>query len=221
MVECENELCPICNRNPILSPHEVCSECYEKAKDKSGFNEAIKEVERKKEEGVTYHHYLIDEWNEIDTNGLEAVKLIGEFILDGIEDDNKHNWHLRRIRFMQDMVKALDATYFSPATRQQIDDFAQKAVDFWDGKIDEIQANDLLQTMRGIVCKNIMRNYDWEPKDFLLWMMHTEDYFDWMWYQWFECIRCCIPDKRNDELWIMMFHKHFHNEIQSWVDNPL
>ena len=75
--------------------------------------------------------------------------------------------------------------------------------------------------MRGIVCKNIMSNYEWEPKDFLLWMMHTEDYFDWMWYQWFECIRCCITDKRNDKLWIMMFHKHFHNEIQSWVDNTL
>ena len=64
-----------------------------------------------------------------------------------------------------------------------------------------------------------MKLSDWEPKDFLLWMMMLEDDFDWMWDQWFECIHACIPDKCNDELWIRMFHKHFPNEIKAWVDN--
>lgn len=69
-----------------------------------------------------------------------------------------------------------------------------------------------------IVQKDIMKSSDWEPKDFLLWMMETEEVFGWMWYQWFECIHACIPDKYNDELWIKMYHKHFHNEIKAWID---
>ncbi len=219
MAGCDNHICPVCKQNPILPPHEVCSVCYEKAKNKSGLNDVLKEVERKDKEGITYDHYLIDDWEEIDAKGLQAVKLIGEFILDSIEDDDQHQWHLRRIRFMQDMIECLDVSYFAPATRQQIYEFAQNAVDFWSGKFDEIKAKDLLKKMRGIIHKDIMKNSDWEPKDFLLWMMYTEDNFDWMWYQWFECIRCCIPDKCNDDLWIKMFHKHFHNEIQSWLSS--
>ena len=144
--------------------------------------------------------------------------MIAESILDYIEDDKDHQWHKHRIRFMQDMVKELDMKYFAPATRQQIDDFAQSAADFWDGKITTQEARERLLFMRKIVQKDIMKSSDWEPKDFLLWMMETEEVFDWMWSQWFECIHACIPDKCNDELWIKMFHKHFHSEIKVWVD---
>lgn len=73
--------------------------------------------------------------------------------------------------------------------------------------------------MRKVLQKDIMKLSDWEPKDFLLWMMMLEDDFDWIWDQWFECIHTCIPDKCNDELWMRMFHKHFPNEIKAWVDN--
>lgn len=86
-------------------------------------------------------------------------------------------------------------------------------------KITSQEATEQLQSMRKVLQKDIMKLSDWEPKDFLLWMMMPKDDFDWMWDQWFECIHACIPDKCNDELWIRMFHKHFPNEIKAWVDN--
>lgn len=214
----KNNICPVCGKYPIYPPHEVCLDCYQKTKNNSGLDEALKETEERAKEGVTLHHYLIDNWHNIDMNGLGAVQLIGEYILDNIEDDEKHLWHKRRIRFMQDMVQELDMKYFVPATKQQINDFAQSAVDFWDGKITIQEARERLLSMRKIVQKDIMKSSDWESKDFLLWMMETEDVFDWMWSQWFECIHACIPDKCNDELWIRMFHKHFHHEIEAWVN---
>jgi len=220
-MENKNKICPVCGQHPIYPPHEVCSVCYHKAKNNSGLDEALKETERRAREGIKLHHYLIDDWHKIEVNGLGAIQLVGEYILDEIEDDEKHQWHKRRVRFMQDMVRELDMKYFAPATRQQIDDFAQAAVDFWNGKITMQQAKELRQSMRKIIEKDIMRSSDWETKDFLLWMMDTEEVFDWMWDQWFECIHVCIPDKCNDELWIRMFHKHFHNEINAWVDNEV
>ena len=107
---------------------------------------------------------------------------------DEIEDDDQHQWHQRRICFMQDMVEHLDKQYFPNATIQQINDFAHSAVDFWKGKITSQEATEQLQSMRKVLQKDIMKLSDWEPKDFLLWMMMPEDDFDWMWDQWFECV---------------------------------
>ena len=214
----KNNIFPVCGQHHIYPPHEVCLACYQKTKQSSGFYEALKEREKLASEGRVLHHYLIDDWHKIDINGLGAVQLIGEYILDTIEDDVKHLWHKRRICFMQDMVRELDMKYFAPASREQIDDFAQAAINFWDGKMTIQDAKAKLRSMEKIIQKDIMNSSDWEPKDFLLWMMETEEVFDWMWDQWFECIHACIPDKCNDELWIKMFHKHFHDEIKAWID---
>ena len=184
----------------------------------SRLDEEMEEKERLASQGIEYHSYIEKEWNEIKINGLDAIKVFTEYILDEIEDDEKHLWHKRRICFMQDMVRELDMKYFAPATRKQIGDFAQAAINFWDGKITIQDAKAKLRSMEKIVQKDILESYGWEPKDFLLWMMETEEVFDWMWSQWFECIHACIPDKCNDELWIKMFHKHFHNEIKAWID---
>lgn len=212
------KICPVCKQHPIAPPNEVCSACYNKVKRDSNLDEEIKEKERLAAQGIKYHSCVEEEWNETKTNGLDAIKVFTEYIFDDIEDDEKHQWHKRRIRFMQDMVDQLDKKYFPNATPQQIKDFAQAAVDFWDGKIANQEAKEQLQSMRKIVQKDIMKVSDWEPKDFLLWMMEPEENFDWMWNQWFECIHDCIPDKCNNELWIEMFHKHFPNEIKVWVD---
>ena len=79
------------------------------------------------------------------------------------------------------MVEHLDKQYFPNATIQQINDFAHSAVDFWKGKITSQEATEQLQSMRKVLQKDIMKLSDWEPKDFLLWMMMPEDDFDWMW----------------------------------------
>lgn len=212
------KICPVCKHHPIALPNEVCSVCYNKVKMASRLDEEMEEKERLASQGIEYHSYIEKEWNEIKINGLDAIKVFTEYILDEIEDDEKHLWHKRRICFMQNMVRELDMKYFAPATRQQIGDFAQAAINFWDGKITIQDAKAKLRSMEKIVRKDILESYGWEPKDFLLWMMETEEVFDWMWSQWFECIHACIPDKCNDELWIKMFHKHFHNEIKAWID---
>ena len=217
-MEIAYKICPVCGQHPICLPHEVCSVCYHKIKNTSGLDEVLKEKERCTNDGIELHHYQIDDWHEIEINGLGATQVIGEYILDDIEDDEDHHWHKRRIRFMQDMVRELDMGYFAPTTRQQIDEFAQDSVDFWDGKFSKDVAREKVRSMSYLLQKRIEDIGKWEPKDFLLWMMQTEDLFDWMWYQWFECIYDCIPDKCNDELWIKMFHKHFHNEIKAWVN---
>lgn len=111
-MENKNKICPVCEKYPIYPPHEVCLDCYQKTKNNSGLDEALKETEECAKEGVTLCHYLIDDWHKIDVNGLGAVQLIGEYILDTIEDDAKHLWHKRRICFMQDMVRELDMKYF-------------------------------------------------------------------------------------------------------------
>lgn len=212
------KICPVCKHHPIALPNEVCSVCYNKVKKASRLDEEMEEKERLASQGIEYHSYIEKEWNEIKINGLDAIKVFTEYILDNVEDDEKHQWHNRRIRFMQDMVERLDKKYFPNATPQQLKDFTQAAVDFWKGIITSQEAKEQLQTMRKIVQKDIMKISDWEPKDFLLWMMEPEDNFDWMWEQWFECIRDCIPDKCNDELWIEMFHRHFSNEIKTWIE---
>lgn len=194
-----DKICPICRKHPIALPNGVCSVCYNKVKTQADWNTT--------------------EWGKIESHGLDAIIVLAKYILDEIEDDDQHQWHLRRICFMQDMVEHLDKRYFPNATIQQINDFAHSAVDFWKGKITSQEATERLQSMRKVLQKDIMKLSDWEPKDFLLWMMMLEDDFDWMWDQWFECIHACIPDKCNDELWIRMFHKHFPNEIKAWVDN--
>lgn len=194
-----DKICPICSKHPIALPNGVCSVCYNKVKTQADWNTT--------------------EWGKIENHGLDAIIVLAKYILDEIEDDDQHQWHLRRICFMQDMVEYLDKRYFPNATIQQINDFAHSAVDFWKGKITSQEATEQLQSMRKVLQKDIMKLSDWEPKDFLLWMMMLEDDFDWMWDQWFECIHACIPDKCNDELWIRMFHKHFPNEIKAWVDN--
>ena len=126
----KSNTCPVCGQHHIYPPHEVCLACYQKTKQSSGFYEALKEREKLASERRVLHHYLIDDWHKIDINGLGAVQLIGEYILDTIEDDVKHLWHKRRICFMQDMVRELDVKYFAPASREQIDDLRKRLLIF-------------------------------------------------------------------------------------------
>ena len=150
-----DKICPICRKHPIALPNGVCSVCYNKVKTQADWNTT--------------------EWGKIENHGLDAIIVLAKYILDEIEDDDQHQWHLRRICFMQDMVEHLDKRYFPNATIQQINDFAHSAVDFWKGKITSQEATERLQSMRKVLQKDIMKLSDWEPKDFLVWMMMLED----------------------------------------------
>ena len=152
-MENKNKICPVCEQHPICLPHEVCAVCYEKAKNIFAESEECLNQIIKRRDGLECDLSLTKDWIKENSNGLGAIKVIAESILDYIEDDKDHQWHKHRIRFMQDMVKELDLKYFAPATRQQIDDFAQSAADFWDGKITTQEARERLLFMRKIVQK--------------------------------------------------------------------
>ena len=63
----KSNTCPVCGQHHIYPPHEVCLACYQKTKQSSGFYEALKEREKLANEGKVLHHYLIDDWHNIDT----------------------------------------------------------------------------------------------------------------------------------------------------------
>ncbi|MDR1319807.1 MAG: hypothetical protein LBK56_00015 [Gracilibacteraceae bacterium] len=58
----------------------------------------------------------------------------------------------------------------------------------------------------------------WDAKALLLWMAHTEDMFDWMWYQWFDCLHSCVPNELDDSTWTALFRKHFSEVVRDWAD---
>lgn len=60
-MENKNKICPVCGKNPIYPPHEVCLDCYQRTKNNSGLDEALKEREKLASEGRVLHHYLIDD----------------------------------------------------------------------------------------------------------------------------------------------------------------
>lgn len=81
-----DKICPICRKHPITLPNGVCSVCYDKVKTQADWNTT--------------------EWGKIENHGLDAIIVLAKYILDEIEDDNQHQWHQRRICFMQDYGRA-------------------------------------------------------------------------------------------------------------------
>ena len=229
-----NWICPVCNKNMIEAPNGVCSVCYGKLKKKYIhsyefwdkwekdelenmkilFNPEIHEQNvRRVMERET------NEWSHIVRNGLSAVQVLID-ILDNVDAETGTDadivWHRRRVCFMKDMVEQLGDSYFTPATSQQISDFTQSAIDFWNGRISKYEAKNRYEDMKRILQKDDITR--WDSKSFLLWMIQEEDFFDWMWGQWFECLYACYSEPCNDNIWINLFHKHFSIEIKSWVN---
>ena len=73
-----DKICPICRKHPITLPNGVCSVCYNKVKTQADWNTA--------------------EWGKIENHGLDAIIVLAKYILDEIEDDDQHQWHLEKPR---------------------------------------------------------------------------------------------------------------------------
>lgn len=198
-----NQMCPVCHSFMIEAPNGVCSVCHGKHKK-------------------MYEHssFMSNEWTKISQNGLSAVEVLID-ILDNIDADTGTDadiiWHRRRVYFMKDMVEQLGLNYFAPATSQQIFDFTQSAIDFWNDKISHREAKDKYDSMTRILQKKDITQ--WDSKSFLLWMIQEREDFDWIWDQWFECLHNCIPERCNDNIWISLLVQHFSEEINAWVND--
>ncbi len=209
--------------------NEVCSVCFEKLRreyvDRRKFWESFENISQQKSKNPRSPEEIeksinsliktdIEEWNKLTKDGLSAMQVFID-ILDGHDADVV--WHRRRINFMKDLIEKLDIKYFAPASRQEVAYFAQSAVDFWNDKISHLEMKKQYNYMKNVLQIHYSETTNWDSKNFLLWMTEDQKCFDWMWDQWFECIRVCIPDKCNDKHWIELFHKHFSEEIMAWA----
>lgn len=201
----KNKICQVCLMHPIELPHGVCHHCYERL---YAF-----------EKSVHYTEYTANEWAELVGNGLKASTLMIE-IVDDIEPADQE-WHKRRIAFMYDLIGLLDKSLFLPATSIQIDFYRQRGVDFWNGKVSEQEAEQLIQECLKVLEMDLFSN-TWNAKGILTWMLSTKECFDWMWNQWFTCVYSSLKDNLLDENeWIYLFQKHFSDIIQDWYNNKV
>lgn len=228
-----NGLCPVCLLREKMPPNGVCAVCFERiqriylhdrtywtAKDTRSL-EIFHKGQKDKidpavlERNISYH--LKDEaerWARITQNGLSAVFVMIE-ILDDM-DTVDLSWHRRRVAFMRELVSLMDGGCFKPATRLQVDAFADAAVAFWEGRLSKVEAEKVFNEMKNLLGKKHLS--DWDSHSLLLWMILEQENFDWMWYQWFESLYDAIPDVLSDEIWQTLLRKHFSQEIQAWAE---
>jgi len=223
-------VCLVCNTKLIAPPHKVCLSCYNKAKNiyispKEYFE---KGQEKQRIQWLNDGKVLVPEviernitflmksekerWDRIVGDGLSAVFVMIEAI-DDMEPTT--SFHCRRIAFMCDLIKCLDAKLFAPATKEQVESFMESTTDFWNGKISEDERLHVQKEFEKVM-PDATPN-DWNAKSIVHWMIHLQNYFDWMWYQWFESVYDSIPDELPDDVWINLFKKHFADVITQWV----
>jgi hypothetical protein len=137
-------------------------------------------------------------------------------ILDNVDENLVTDaWHRRRIAFVYDLIDKLDKSLFLPASQEQVRSFMDTAMGYWDKTVSDTERETAADEMQALLEKKSLS--DWDAKGLLLWMAHTEEMFDWMWYQWFDCVRSCVPDALDDSIWIELSRKHFSDIIQAWV----
>jgi len=226
----KEKTCPVCNANPTYPPHEVCETCYNKVKsyyvNPREYFERIQEAHRQNwlEKGKTLAPEIIEHninfgmkseaerWERIVGDGLSAVIVMIEAI-----DDQKPTpeFHRRRIVFMYDLINRLDPALFAPASKEEVESFMKSAIAFWNGEITEDERKRIYKSF----CELMPQDdpYGRNAKSMVHWMICLEEYFNWMWYQWFESVYDAIFDKLPDEVWIELFKKHFADSIEEWA----
>jgi hypothetical protein len=222
------KFCPICNERPVVEPNGVCEVCYSAYKNERVHTLEWIERDLKKRlpenDSATLGENLIrnielglkdekEAWERLTKNGLSAL-MIAVDAIDSDDDLPTKTGHKRRIAFMRDFITCLPDSCFLPATRLQLNDLMETACDYWDGKVTEEK--------RKYTCTEfriLLGNPDptkWEVKSLPLWMIETEEDFDWMWYQWFECVWDAIPQEF-ETVYFELLQSHFQKEIAIWA----
>jgi hypothetical protein len=172
-----------------------------------------------RERNILYQMFQeADEWAILTREGLSNVCIA----VDAIDDDDDlpdKAGHKRRIAFMLDLVAYLPDELFAPATRAQLDAALRVAIDYWDGKVADDKRKIAHEQLRAVLDKT--DSTKWDIHSLPLWTLQPESFFDWMWYQWFDCVWSCFSSelKKQFESTVMeLLQKHFHNEIQNWVN---
>ena len=226
-----NITCPLCRTAPMELPHHVCAACCEK------YRQEIVHTRKQVERGIRRRAKLADDapltpplehsiqvhmreqtrrWEHLTQTGLHASRVAADAIDEDDELPKRKNHH-RRIAFMKDLVTVLSDTYFAPATRHQLNVAMDTATAYWNDDASDEDRKCAHDELRSLLGKE--RPYDWDLHSLPLWMLQTEPFFSWMWYQWFDCVWCCIPDDMPDDVDLMfteLLQQHFPAEIQAW-----
>jgi len=221
--------CPVCRKNPVLPPNGVCRACYEHLKrNEVNSREQIEShmkrryptasIEMLEKYVVSSMDCQYEQWESMTKNGLSAVSLA---II--VVDEAKHlpdwkAWHRRRIAFMSDLIALLPDSLFAPVTRSHMDAYTQSALLYWEDKLPEEEREQIYQKFKLLIDKKT-NNSTWDEKSLPLWMMQKQDFFDWMWQQFMDCIYECVPQhaELSDDEWMMLYHKHFSDVLHKWV----
>ena len=228
-----NKFCPICNKLPISSPNGVCISCYQHLKRDEvpsyeqvvesckkrlfrSFPNATQEtLEKNIESSMKFHK---ESWESMVKNGLKAVYLAVIVVDEAAHLPTWKEWHKRRIGFISDLISLLPDRLFEPASREQINQYMKHAIDYWDGKLSEEDRETIYNEFKILIDKKT-NNSTWDEKSLPLWMMQKEEFFNWMWYQFMDCIYECISEEYNlgDDQWMGLFQKHFSDVLSHWV----
>jgi len=160
-----------------------------------------------------------ESWERLTNDGLCASRVA----VDAIDEDEelpKQQNHPRRIAFMTDLIAALPDDCFAPATRTQINAAVSVATAYWNKQATDEQRQQTHNELRDLLGKK--NNSEWDLHSLPLWILQTEPFFSWMWYQWFDCLWCCIPDDMMlgiDLTFTALLQRHFSAEIQAWAAN--
>lgn len=196
-------ICPICKQHTVVPPNGICSVCYEGAANCFYIN-----------------GYGMDEWKKDTINGLAAAHL-ATIIVDESPNHDPFDfpWLRREALFLCDLIRALPVDLFQPVTHEQMENYLNKAADYWNGFYDDLQRKAILKDFEALLDKKTSPS-TWDEKSLPLWVMEISDteLFDWMLGQFMDCIYSCMPKETlGDTQWMTLFQRHFSKEIDSWV----
>ncbi|MDR2529298.1 MAG: hypothetical protein LBD04_09845 [Synergistaceae bacterium] len=228
----EKQTCPVCRVEPLDLPHGVCRSCLERFKrDEAHEDRAYWEIwemryykrddiqrtpEQLKKTIDTHIKYEMEHWKSLTENGLSAVRVMIE-ILDAVDGKRMTNaWHRRRVVFISELITLLDEELFAPVTKEQVRRYMETAIGYWNGTLSDKERQAAFDGMKRALLRE--KHSTWDAKALLLWMTLKEEFFDWMWYQWFDCVWSCLKKKElDDKTWLGLFQKHFADVIRDWV----
>ena len=228
-----NKTCPFCFRDPVLLPNNVCGSCCERLRQNEVRSREQVEAEMRRHHerhlpNATQEVFErnvaralksdLEDWARMTPNGLQAATLATTVVDEAAHLPTTMVWHRRRMAFVKELISALPGSLFAPATRPQLNEYTQKALDYWNGKLTEDDRKKLYDDLSKIIEKKTPPG-TWDEKSLPLWMLQKREFFDWMWEQFMDCVYECVPADCgfSDDDWIVLYRKHFPDVLEQWA----
>lgn len=106
----------------------------------------------------------MDEWKKDTINGLAAAHL-ATIIVDESPSHDPFDfpWLRREALFLCDLIRALPVDLFQPVTHEQMENYLNKAADYWNGFYDDLQRKAILKDFEALLDKKTSPS-TWDEK---------------------------------------------------------